>query len=186
MTGPNDYIPFVVSRLMAGFFGSIPGVLASGYIMDIYFLHQRGRAFTALEVAYLSGFLVTPALGGFIANSRPWPFVFWWLVAVNAFSTLLGKILSTLQDIISMLTYSAAFFVLEDTRFERDIGSSSRVHQRSYIGGRAALFLPGTSVTPRGSIQGLVSQYPLSTRVRSDHCVRFGGTSIQFSLDSRL
>ena len=91
MTGSNDYIPFLISRLLAGIFGSIPAVLTSGYIMDMYFLHQRGKAFTALEVAYLSGFLVTPALGGFIADSRPWPFVFWWLVAVNGFALVLGK-----------------------------------------------------------------------------------------------
>ena len=92
MTGPHDYISFVMSRLMAGLFGSIPGILASGYILDLYFLHQRGKAFAALEVAYLSGFLVTPALGGFIANSRPWPYVFWWLVAVNGLSAILGNL----------------------------------------------------------------------------------------------
>ena len=61
---------------MAGMFGSIPTVLASGYIINMYFLHQRGKAFTALEVTYLSGFLATPALGGFIVNSKPWPYVF--------------------------------------------------------------------------------------------------------------
>lgn len=93
MTGRNDYIPFVISRLMTGLFGSIPGVLAPGYILDLYFLHQRGKAFTALEVAYLSGFLVTPALGGFIVNSKPWPFVFWWLVAVNGLSAIMGKLI---------------------------------------------------------------------------------------------
>lgn len=97
MTGPHAYIPFVISRLMAGLFGSIPGALASGFIMDMYFLHQRGKVFTALEVAYLSGFLATPALGGFIANSRPWPFVFWWLVAVNGFSALLGEEINSPQ-----------------------------------------------------------------------------------------
>ncbi len=96
MTGPHDYIPFVISRLVAGLFGSIPGVLASGYILDMYFLHQRGKAFTALEVAYLSGFLVTPALGGFIADTKPWPYVFWWLVAVNGLSVILGKLMHPL------------------------------------------------------------------------------------------
>ena len=90
MAGSNDYIPFVMSRMVAGIFGSIPAVLASGYVMDLYFLHQRGKAFTVLEVAYLSGFLASPALGGFIVDSKPWPFVFWWLVAVNGFAVLLG------------------------------------------------------------------------------------------------
>ena len=90
MTGPNDYIPFVISRIMAGLFGSMPIVLASGYIIDLYFLHQRGKAFAVLEVSLQSGFLVTPALGGFIADSRPWPYCFWWLAAVNGFVALLG------------------------------------------------------------------------------------------------
>ena len=30
--------------------------------------YQRSKAFIALKVAYLSGLLMTPALGGFIAN----------------------------------------------------------------------------------------------------------------------
>ena len=91
MTGESDYVPFVLSRLFAGMFGSIPSVLAASYIMDMYFLHQRGKAFTALEVAYLSGFLLTPALGGFIANYKPWPYVFWWLVALNGFCVVLSN-----------------------------------------------------------------------------------------------
>lgn len=97
MTGRNDYVPFVLSRLCAGMFGTIPIVLASSYIMDMYFLHQRGKAFAALEVAYLSGFLVTPALGGFIADSKPWPYVFWWLVPLNGFCVLLGKFLNLVR-----------------------------------------------------------------------------------------
>ena len=91
MTGVNDYIPFVMSRMLAGLFGSIPAVLASGYIMDLYFLHQRGKAFVVLEVCILSGAVAAPVLGGFIANSKPWPFVFWWLVAVEGASIVLGK-----------------------------------------------------------------------------------------------
>ena len=88
MTDENDYIPFVISRLVAGLFGSIAGILAPRYIMDLYFLHQRGKAFAALEASLYAGLLVTPVLGGFIANSKPWPFVFWWLVAITGTSTI--------------------------------------------------------------------------------------------------
>ena len=91
MTASDDYIPFVLSRLFAGLFGSIPIILASSYIMDLYFLHQRGKAFTVLEVSLLSGFIVTPVLGGFIADTKPWPYVFWWLVALLGFSVVLGE-----------------------------------------------------------------------------------------------
>jgi len=43
MTGPNHYISFVVSRLFAGLFGSVATILGSGCIMDVFFLHQRGK-----------------------------------------------------------------------------------------------------------------------------------------------
>ena len=91
MTGPDDYIPFVMSRMLAGLFGSVPPVLAAGLIMDLYFLHQRGKAFTVLEVSLLAGAVAAPVFGGFIADSKPWPNVFWWLVAVIAVSIPLGK-----------------------------------------------------------------------------------------------
>ncbi len=90
MTGPNDYIPFVMSRMLAGLFGSIPPVLAAGLIMDLYFLHQRGKAFAVLEVSLLAGAVAAPVFGGFIADTKPWPDVFWWLVALIAVSIPLG------------------------------------------------------------------------------------------------
>ena len=90
MTASDDYTPFILSRLVAGLFGSIPSIPASQYVMDIYFLHQRGKAFAALEVSLFGGLLLAPVLGGFIANSRPWPFVFWWLVAVSGVSAIMS------------------------------------------------------------------------------------------------
>lgn len=92
MTGPNDYIPFVMSRMLAGLFGSIPPILAAGVIMDLYFLHQRGKAFTVLEVCLLAGAVAAPVFGGFIADTKPWPDVFWWLVALIAVSIPLGMV----------------------------------------------------------------------------------------------
>ena len=90
MTGSNDYIAFVMSRMLAGLFGSISPILATGFIMDLYFLHQRGKAFTVLEVSLLAGALTAPVFGGFIADTKPWPNVFWWLVALIAVSIPLG------------------------------------------------------------------------------------------------
>ena len=76
--------------MLAGLFGSISPILATGFIMDLYFLHQRGKAFTVLEVSLLAGALIAPVFGGFIANTKPWPNVFWWLVALIAVSIPLG------------------------------------------------------------------------------------------------
>ncbi len=63
-----------------------------------------------------------------------------------------------------MLNYSAAFFALEDTRFERDKDLSPKKHRTSYISGRAALFFPGSAVTPPISAQHLVSKTQPSKR----------------------
>lgn len=63
-----------------------------------------------------------------------------------------------------MLNSSAAFFVLEDTRFERDMDMPPKTHQTSYIAGRAALFFPGTAVTPPVSAQHLVRKTQISKR----------------------
>ena len=97
MTGSNDYISFVMSRMLAGLFGSISPILATGFIMDLYFLHQRGKAFTVLEVSLLAGALTAPVFGGFIADTKPWPNVFWWLVALIAVSIPLGMTYSNLS-----------------------------------------------------------------------------------------
>ena len=49
MTGPNDYIAFTMSRLFTGLFGGIPAILGSGYIIDMFYLHQRGKPLLSLR-----------------------------------------------------------------------------------------------------------------------------------------
>lgn len=142
MTGPNDYIPFVMSRMLAGLFGSVPPILATGLIMDLYFLHQRGKAFTVLEVSLLAGAVAAPVFGGFIADTKPWPNVFWWLVAVIAVSIPL------------------AFFFLEETAFRRN-EESEPLPQRpsSFMSNRIATFFPGTAVVPRTTVAHIANRY---------------------------
>ena len=43
MTGHDQYVPFVVSRWLGGAFGSAPCTIGAGIIIDIFFLHQRGK-----------------------------------------------------------------------------------------------------------------------------------------------
>lgn len=40
MTGDNDYILYLLSRLFVGLFGSFPPAAAPSFIMDVFFLHQ--------------------------------------------------------------------------------------------------------------------------------------------------
>jgi len=47
--GVDDYIPSTISRLFCGFFGGMPAILGSGYIIDMFFLHRRGKSFAVSE-----------------------------------------------------------------------------------------------------------------------------------------
>ena len=145
MTGPNHYIPFVMSRMLAGLFGSIPPILANGFIMDLYFLHQRGKAFTVLEVALLASAVAAPVFGGFIADTKPWPNVFWWLVALTTISIPLGMAAQISK--FACLPIDTAFLFLEETGFARD-AKSEPLPQRpsSFMSNRVATFFPGTAV----------------------------------------
>lgn len=89
MTGHNDYIPFIISRLFGGFFGALPSILGTGIIVDIFFLHERGRAFAMFSACFL-GTVVGPTFGGFIVQKTPWPNEFWWTIGLQAFVIVLG------------------------------------------------------------------------------------------------
>ena len=65
MTDPSDFVPFTISRLMAGFFGAVPAILGSGYVVDLYFLHQRGAAFAIFEALIIFAVVGGGTLGGF-------------------------------------------------------------------------------------------------------------------------
>ncbi|OGE48439.1 hypothetical protein PENARI_c028G07345 [Penicillium arizonense] len=101
MTHPEDYIPYVMSRLFAGFFGAVPTVLGPRIVTDLFFLHQRGRAFTALHMAFLFGTIAGPTFSGFVSAHSFFPVEFWWTVGMLGFTLL------------------CCFFFLEETGFDR-------------------------------------------------------------------
>ena len=101
MTGPDDYIAFVISRWLGGTFGSAASTIGAGTVVDMFFLHQRGKAFTWYTISTLFGTQVGPTIGGFVVESNPWPIEFWWTVAVEGGLAIL------------------VFVFLEETRFSR-------------------------------------------------------------------
>jgi MFS family permease len=139
MTGPDDYIPFTISRLICGFFGGIPAILGSGYIMDMFFLHQRGKAFAIFEVLIIFAVVGGGTLGGFIAETKPWNYVFWW----------------TLGPVGGAIV--AVFLLVEDTTFSRDVSMPIRAPlPKSWVANRIATFLPGTKTQPSNKGKELV------------------------------
>lgn len=133
MTGPDDFIPFTISRLICGLFGVIPAIMGTGYIMDMFFLHQRGKAFAIFEVLIIFAVVGGGTLGGFIAESKPWEYVFWWTLGPVGAAILL------------------VFLFVEDTTFSRDPSVPRRAPMpKSWLSNRVATFFPGTRTQPTG------------------------------------
>lgn len=133
MTGPNDFIPFAISRAICGVFGVIPAILGTGYIMDMFFLHQRGKAFAIFEVLIIFAVVGGGTLGGFIAEYGPWSEVFWWTVGPVGAAAI------------------AVFIFVEDTTFNRSPNAIQRPPlPKSWFANRVATFLPGTKTQAVG------------------------------------
>ncbi len=130
MTHSNQYVPFVISRLFAGMFGSVPSILGASTIIDLFFLHERGRAFLIFSLSFLLGTVAGPTFGGFIVEHVDWPVEFWWTVGLQGLALVL------------------VFLFLEETGFSRDGGSAYPVRPKSFMANRIATFLLGTKVVP--------------------------------------
>ena len=129
MTDKNDYAPFLVSRVFAGIFASVPTIFGPAYAIDMFFLHQRGKAFVCYELSLLGGITATPTIGGFIVQSHPWPYTFWWTIGPIGLAMIL------------------VFFFLEETGFRRSLDDEARIRPpTSFLKNRIATFFPGNKV----------------------------------------
>ncbi len=139
MTGTDDYVPFIFSRLLAGMFSAMPTILGPAYIMDILFLHQRGRVFACYEISLLAGVVASPTIGGFIVGTKSWPYTFWWTIGpVGAVSILV-------------------FCFLEETGYPRDKDNRAwPTKPKGFIQSRIATFFPGTKIVPRATLRDIV------------------------------
>ena len=142
MTHPNDYIPFTMSRLFAGFFGAVPTVIGPRVVTDLFFLHQRGRAFTALHMAFLFGTIAGPTFSGFVSAGSWFPVEFWWTVG------LLGA------------TIFLVLWVLEETGFDRAHPENNPKIPKGFIANRFATFCFGQAVVQPTTLIQTVRSFP--------------------------
>lgn len=129
MTSKNNYVPFVISRWIGSTFSSTATTIGASIIFDIFYLHQRGKAFTFYTVATGFGAQSAATFSGFIVSSNPWPVQFWWTVGVEGFVVLL-----------------VALF-LEETRFGREEGEIPLRKPQSWITNRIATLSPYKNFT---------------------------------------
>ncbi|KAK9774121.1 putative Major facilitator superfamily domain-containing protein [Seiridium cardinale] len=147
MTKPDDYDIYIVSRGFAGFFGTIVGVLGPRLLVDLFFLHQRGRAFTIFHFWFDAGNAAGPSICAFIASASNWTWAFWWTVIMCGVSAL------------------SIWLFLPDTTWDRGQEAVNRKPEPSWIKERVATFLPGTKVTPRRSFGELLGIAALPFKV---------------------
>lgn len=88
MTKRDYYVPFIMSRLLSGMFGSVPSAVGGGISLDIFFLHHRGKAVIFFEASILLGATVGLTFRRFISNLRSWTVCFWWTVPLLTVSII--------------------------------------------------------------------------------------------------
>ena len=142
MTNSDQYFAFVMAGLFGSFFGGTAPALGADTIVDMFFLHQRGKGLTVLNLSFLGGVVVGPTLSGFIAGSTSWPVQFWWSNGLEAVIILLS------------------FFLLDETYYERTANQdiSRREWPKTFVANRwASFFCGGSRVLPNTTMTEVVS-----------------------------
>ena len=139
-THEDDFRSFLASRVMAGGFASLSCIIGSTFIVDMFFLHQRGRAFAIYGIMPALGTLMGSTFGAFIAGKQKWTVSFWWT------TPLLG--------LVAILI----FLTTEETRRRSVQAGDRKVPRHGYLASRMATFFPGTKVTIRSTSFEIVSR----------------------------
>ena len=139
MTNPSQYAPYLVSRFFAGFGAPVPSALGPRILLDLFFIHERGRAFSVLTLSYLLGTLAIPTIGCFVASQTDWPIMFWWTIPFLGLALILTVVF------------------MEETGFEREGKTRYPRQPTSFVANRIATFLPGNKVVPSYTLAETVS-----------------------------
>ncbi|CAK7202204.1 hypothetical protein SEUCBS139899_004926 [Sporothrix eucalyptigena] len=81
----NSLIAF---RFLSGVFGSCPLTNGGGSIADMVSQEHRGAAMASFAVGPLLGPIIGPVAGGFLASAKGWRWVFWLIVIISGFLTV--------------------------------------------------------------------------------------------------
>lgn len=138
MTHHNDYNSFIVSRFFSGFFGSITCAVGPRVLVDLFFLHQRGRAFSVFHFCLNLGPAAGPTLSAFISSTGKWTLEFWWTVGLVG-----GAVI-------------CVFLFLHETSWDREPGAVNIIAPEGFLANRWATFFPGTKVTKAMSLRQIV------------------------------
>ncbi len=139
MTKSDQYEPFIVASLFRGLFGGTPAIVGTRLLLDMFFLHERGKAFAVFTFMFLLAVLAGPTFSGFIVQHTKWPVEFWWGVASQGAAAIL------------------VFLFLEETGWTRNGKAQYPKPPEPWLQNRVATFLPGNKVVPSISASQVVS-----------------------------
>lgn len=162
MTGEDQYIPFIISRLLGGLTGSagsscgllsyllrifisnytilMKEIVGSEWILEMFFLHDRGKAMTLFQVSMMFGTIASSTLSGFIVQSVSWTVQFWYNVGIEG------------------LVAVGIFLFVDETRWPRQPDDEPAVTFKSPIKRKLATYIFVTKIVrnPRLKLETVI------------------------------
>lgn len=84
----------IAFRFLSGVFGSCPLTNGGGTIADMIVQEKRGAAMAVFSIGPLLGPIIGPVAGGFLAEAKGWRWVFWLLVILSGFLSVVLLVLA--------------------------------------------------------------------------------------------
>jgi multidrug resistance protein len=106
----------IVFRFLSGVFGSCPLTNGGGSIADMMVQEKRGAAMAVFSIGPLLGPIIGPVAGGFLAEAKGWRWVFWLLVIVSGF-------LSVVMFFFARETYAPVLLQRKVDRLRKETGN---------------------------------------------------------------
>lgn len=79
----NSFYMLLTARIITGVFGGVTSSTTMTIISDLFAPNQRGRAMSAVQMAFAASQILGIPLGLFIANSLGWHYTFFFIVALS-------------------------------------------------------------------------------------------------------
>ncbi|PFH50474.1 hypothetical protein AMATHDRAFT_3957 [Amanita thiersii Skay4041] len=99
----TSYGGLIAARAINGFGTSSSMSLGAGTVVDLFFVHQRGKAMGVFTLMLTNGAHLAPIIGGYVARDRGWRWCIW-----------VGAILNGIGFLVCL-------FLLPETLFDRSL-----------------------------------------------------------------
>ncbi|KAF5366026.1 hypothetical protein D9758_006737 [Tetrapyrgos nigripes] len=73
----KSYGTLILARAINGFGPSAALALGAGTVVDLFYVHQRGKAMGVFTLMLTNGAHLAPIVGGYVARDRGWRWCFW-------------------------------------------------------------------------------------------------------------